>query len=111
MKTKKANKEAKKVWKAMRSQSEDRKAGYLIERSYSGQGFCRNCETWGRKARYEGTRYTLFVSDCSDCGKPTFEAKAIAGSPDLASVRRSFLYGGRAEVVRQETEALFAVTV
>lgn len=111
MKTKKANKEAKRVWKAMCSQSADRKAGYLIERSYSGQGFCRDCETWGRKARYEGTQYTLFVFDCETCGKPTFEAKALAGSPDLASQRREYLYGTRAEVVRAETEALFAVTV
>lgn len=101
------NKAAKRVWRAINSQAEDRKNGYLIEKTFCGQGFCRDCEEWSRKARYEGTKWTLLVTDCDACGEATIETRGIVGSPVLASQRRAWLYGARAEEVRLETEALF----
>lgn len=113
MKTKKANKEAKAVWKAMRSHQDDVKLGFHIVRERAGTGFCRSCEEWSSKSIYRGNVWTLYVTDCSLCGKPTYEAKAFGqlGAVAPARERREYLYGARAEEVRQETEALFAVTV
>lgn len=113
MKTKNANKEAKRVWRAMRSHQGDVKLGFHIVRERAGQGFCRSCEEWATKYQFRGNFWTLYVTDCDLCGKPTMTAKGLGqlGAVAPAKERREFLYGARAEVVRQETEALFAVTV
>jgi hypothetical protein len=106
----KKNKEAKAVWKAMRSHQNDIKLGFHITRERGGQGFCRNCESWTSRSAYRGNQWTLYVTDCEDCGKPTYEAKGYGqlGAVAPASERRAYLYGARAEAVRVETEALFA---
>lgn len=102
--------EARKVWRAKLSLARERKLGYLTCKSGRGNGWCRNHEQWCQSGTYSTRTWTLFVTDCPDCG-PTFRAVQFGGSTKKASEKREWLYGNRAEVVRAETETLFAVAV
>ena len=103
------NEEAKKVWRAKLSLAQYRNLGYLSQPGAGGVGFCQHCETVQWAESYSTRKWTLYVTDCRECGQGTFKAMPVGKRVKLAASKRKRMYGRQAEAIRVETESLFAV--